>query len=276
MYVKGDGIGIANEKSEQRYMNNQNIKDYFVRQLFVNFFKKVNLITVETDDGYKRLHDNRIFGIDLKNKVSLMYNGFDEDKLSEYNFRKKIFTEKENIILTVGRLGTFQKNTEMLLSAAEKLDWKNWKLVLIGTIDKKEGDFQKKIDDFYTNNPNLKDKVIFTGPIYNKEELWKWYNDSKVFVLSSRYEGFAHIFAEILQFRNYIISTDVGGAVEMIKQGLSYGEIIQQEDTIGLSQILQKIINGKINLEDMYNKTNWGTVDVSWEKYIRNAIKLKL
>jgi glycosyltransferase involved in cell wall biosynthesis len=269
LYIKGDDIGMANANIEQQVINSRKIKDKFVCRLFTHFLKRVDLITVETDDGYNRLYNNKIFGVDLQYKVQQMYNGFDEDKLSEYGIEVNEIAQKNNIILTVSRLGSFQKNTEMLLNAAKELHWKDWKMILIGPIEVKENNFQQKIDDFFISNPHLKNRVLFLGTIYDKNELWEWFNKSKVFVLPSRFEGFANVFAEAVRFNNYIVSTDIGGAKEMIREGC--GEIVQQEDCIGLSQVLQKIIDGNTILENMFNHKN---TDISWEKCVEDAIKL--
>ena len=73
------------------------------------------------------------------------------------------------------------------------LDLKNWKVYLIGPI---HPDFQIKIDTFYQQYPDKKNQVIFTGAIYNKKELWSYYNKAKVFVLTSRWESYALVLNE--------------------------------------------------------------------------------
>lgn len=76
-------------------------------------------------------------GVSLKNKSTLLSNGFDEDLLQLFSMKECRYEEKENLIITVGRLGTFEKNTEMIIKAAEKVHFDNWKLVLIGPIEPK-------------------------------------------------------------------------------------------------------------------------------------------
>jgi glycosyltransferase involved in cell wall biosynthesis len=197
-----------------------------------------------------------------------MYSGFDKELFNQYSIHKKQFNEKENIIITVGRLGSMQKNTEMLLEAASNIVYKNWKIVLIGPIEKREQDLQKKIDVFYSNNPGLKDKVIFTGPIYDKKELWNWYNRAKVFVLTSIYESFGIVLNEALFFQNYIVTTEVGASKEMLQMG--YGQIIPQRDAAYLANVLQRLIDEN-KLENLYNNVKWEDMDISWEKYVGDA-----
>ena len=63
----------------------------------------------------------------------------------------------------------------------------NWKLKLIGPI---EEEFKEYINNFYNENPNLKNIVEFTGPIYDRKQLADEYNKAKIFCLTSRYESF--------------------------------------------------------------------------------------
>ena len=85
----------------------------------------------------------------------------------------KTLEEKENIILTVGRLGTEAKNTELLLETLKEIDLKDWKVYLVGSIDKR---FVNYKENFFKENPSLIDKIIFTGEIKDRKELYKYYN----------------------------------------------------------------------------------------------------
>lgn len=238
------------------------------RQIYSFFFKSFNLITVEREAVYRSLPTTKILGSVIAPRIRLMNSGFDLEQFLQYDIGIFNFTEKENLIITVGRLGNRAKNTELLLDAIKRIDLKEWKIVLIGPIEKEERDFQKIIDGFFQNNPNFKDNVIFTGPIYDKKELWSWYNRAKIFTLPSISEGFSIVLGEALQFRNYIIATDVGGAGELIYKG--YGEIIPQENELYLAKTLQRIINEK-NMEKMYDDVDWNSIDNSWEKHIKDA-----
>ncbi|MDR1695702.1 MAG: glycosyltransferase family 4 protein [Endomicrobium sp.] len=261
LYVKGDG--------GRRFLKPSfgGFKHILKRFICKNFLHNVDLISTETKKNYEEFLNTDLLGIDISAKLRLMYNGFDADLMKEFAVNKKTFAQKENLIITVGRLGTEEKNTQMLLDAASGLDMKNYKIALIGPVDAR---FQTYIDNFYAKNPHLQDKVVFTGAVYDKAELWAWYNKSKVFILTSLYEGFANVFAEAVNFENYLISTEVSGVKEMT--GVSgYGEIIPQNDTARLRLLLQQIINGETDLESLYDKINWNNIDVSWGKFIKEA-----
>jgi glycosyltransferase involved in cell wall biosynthesis len=274
LYIKSDGkmgewplLGYYNSiylKDQQKIRTN--IK----RCLYRTFLECIDIITIETTIGYQRLCSERLLDIDLKGKVRMLFNGFDKDLFDLYNIERKDYSEKENIIITVGRLGTYPKNTDMLLKAVEFLDFRDWKIVLIGPIEKNERDFQKVIDGFYLSNEELRKHVFFTGPIYDKKELWGWYNRAKAFVLTSIYESFGIVLSEAFFFKNYIISTDVGAASSLINS--SYGQIIPQNDSVYLSNILQDIIINKNNLKALYGAVDWKIDDISWENLIKDAV----
>lgn len=119
-------------------------------------------------------------------KIECIPNGYYD--LFEMQNKKICFEDKEDIILTVGRLGTSQKATEVLLEAfaiaAEQIP--GWKLKLVGTI---ENSFYDYINEFFKRNPLLSDRVIFTGSIEDRMLLQHEYKKSKIFALTSTLEG---------------------------------------------------------------------------------------
>jgi glycosyltransferase involved in cell wall biosynthesis len=133
---------------------------------------------------------------------------------------------------------------------------------LIGPI---QNSFKPVIEKFYADHPDKGDKIIFTGPIYDKKELWEWYNRSKVFLLSSKWEGFALVFVESQRFSNFIISTPVGAAEDVI-EGEKYGRIVPLDDVEVMSHKIQEIIDGETNI-DVFQ--NFDKQSLSWEHRIK-------
>jgi glycogen synthase len=86
-------------------------------------------------------------------KLFLLPNGFDTNILMEQGIQRKLISEKEKIMITVGRIGTEQKNTELLLEVLAEVDLKDWRVYCIGPI---EPEFLKKIDAFYIQHPEKK------------------------------------------------------------------------------------------------------------------------
>ncbi len=252
VYVKADG-------GQDLLINSSRINNI----LSCFFLKKVNTLSIENENIYREVI--KVYP-QFSEKILKIPNGFDSLKLKNTDIKIKTLDEKENLIITVGRLGSYHKNTEFILEALKRVEFNNWKCVLIGPIEKEEQDFQKKIDVFFIQNPHLKDKVIFTGSIENKEILWEYYNKAKVFILSSRQEGYALVLSEAYYFSNYIISTDVGGARDTISDG--YGEIVDNESD--LTQSLQNIINNQIDLPFLYS--NSPRKDISWNTLLEGIL----
>ena len=190
-----------------------------------------------------------------------MPNGFNEEYLHELDFKELKFEEKENIIITVGRLGSVQKNTELFLQSLENVNLNNWKVYFIGPI---ENAFKEKIDLFFKSNPQKKEQIIFTGSIADKKELWEYYNKAKVFVLTSRWESYALVLNEAKRFRNFLISTDVGAFADLSENG-KYGVSFDQNSPTQLSSLLQKVVDGELNI-NTYN--NFDPSTMSWSKMI--------
>lgn len=243
-YIKADGGNILDvlKFSSIKY------------KIFIYLANHTDIISFERKEDY----DAVIKNIKLKSKIKFIPNGFDEELLVLYNFKVNKFSEKQNIIINVGRLGTYQKNTELILSAVKDLEFNDWTMYMIGPIENKEQDFLKVIDAFYNAYPQLKQKIIFTGPIYDKQKLWEYYNNAKVFVLSSKYEGFAIVYTEAHRFSNYILTTNVGGAKEILCDG--FGDTFS--DDLELNKKLNKITKGEINLNEMRNSLPQS--DMSW------------
>ncbi len=204
---------------------------------------------------------------EYESKFIYIPNGF-----SSYNFNKiKTYDEKENIITTVGRIGTEQKNNQKLLSVLSKIDLKSWKVFFIGPI---ENQFQNVIKDFFKKYSYKKDSIVFVGAISDRKELFEYYNKSKVFCLTSRYEGFALVFPEALRARNYIVTTNVGGAKEITNNG-EIGGIVHTEKE--LYSELKAIIEGDIDLKSNYNLAKEYSKKFNWEYiFIREKERFKI
>ncbi len=110
-----------------------------------------------------------------------------------YNFDKLLdsrpdWSKRENKIITVARLGTQQKRTDILLLsfAAVTNLFPGWKLELIGTI---EDSFKPIMEQVMNAFPELNDRVEFTGFISDRKLLAEKYRTAKIFALPSEFEG---------------------------------------------------------------------------------------
>ncbi|RGJ28029.1 glycosyltransferase family 4 protein [Fusobacterium varium] len=249
---------------------NQNFKNIFrkIQKKFLqNILKNIDLISCETKECFDEIKENGLCNFDISDKLIYIQNGFDEDYLTENNIKVKKFEEKENIMITVGRIGTEEKNNEMLLKVINKMDLKDWKIYIIGPYTEQ---FKRYYDDFIKSNPAKKDKVILVGNIEDKNLLYDYYNRAKVFLLTSRWEGFAIVYPEALRFGNYIITTDVGGAKDITNNG-EIGVVTEIENEEQYKKEILKVINEEINLEEKYNQSlKWSEEKFLWNNIVKN------
>lgn len=184
------------------------------------------------------------------------YPCLDDEKFESYGLKRKPFAEKENVMVCVGRIGCYQKNTEMLLNALRKTDLKDWKIYMLGPItssfDLKEGgDFQKVIDQFFEECPWYKERLIFTGMVYDQKTVFEYYNRAKVLLATARHEGFANVYSQAAALGCYVISTDVGGA-DVCSNDWKYGIKLRQNDSAGLANVLAELVCGKLEMPEEY------------------------
>lgn len=146
--------------------------------------------------------------------------------------------EKEKVFCTVGRIGTHQKATEILMEAFSIFAKKNqdWNLKVVGPI---EEEFKDYIRQYFVKNPNLKKRVTFTGGIYDKKELDKIYATSRVFCITSRMEAFALVYAEALKNGCYIISSKVDCVYDVLQEE-KYGTVFEIDN---YNQLAEKMLN---------------------------------
>ncbi|MCX7821175.1 MAG: glycosyltransferase, partial [Brevinematales bacterium] len=242
---------------------------YIIEPLFL---KKVDLLSNETKKGTQKL--KKLY---KKYSEKFFYQpyGIDERFILESNMHINSYEEKENIILTVSRIGHPQKNNELLLNAIANINLKDWKVVLAGKIDPKFNNF---IDNYFKQNQNLRDKIIFTGHINDRIQLYNLYNKSKIFCMTSNFESFGIVMIEAGYFGNYILTSNVVSA-EDITNNRQCGDIFEIGNQKEFENKLQKLIdNPKIIKENMPKITTYIRENFLWENIIdelENLIKHK-
>lgn len=150
-------------------------------------------------------------------KISLNKFLFNKNIINIYNpYVKKILKRNKlkryNHILSVGRL-TKQKDFRNLILAFHKIKnkIKNYKLIIIG-----EGELKKSLIKL-TFDLKIEKRVKFLGWQNN---LGKFYKNSKLFVLSSLYEGLGNVLIDAVNYEVPIVTTSCkSGPSEIISNG---------------------------------------------------------
>jgi GalNAc-alpha-(1->4)-GalNAc-alpha-(1->3)-diNAcBac-PP-undecaprenol alpha-1,4-N-acetyl-D-galactosaminyltransferase len=264
VYVKLD---INPDGLEATYGDSKlSLKRIIHRWVTASFLRNADCFSCESTVAYQRLKESHFPQVQFGDKLQILPNGFDEELLQSMHLQERTFDEKENLLITVGRLGTSQKNTEMFLRALTKVNLQNWQVCLIGTIESR---IEETIQAFYKDNPNKQESVKFIGVIKDKKKLWEYYNRAKVFVLTSNWEGYPIVYPEAKRFRNYMVSTDVAACRDIIEDG-KYGVSIPINDDVRLATVLNEIVAGKRNI-DVYE--GYDMNKISWETQVK---KIKL
>lgn len=238
-------------------------KSPLLKFLYRNYMRSVNCISFELKDALYMAQTKSFMGLSLKDKAVYMPNGFDEEDFQQSGVRERAFSEKENLMITIGRLGTYQKDTEMLLDAVADIDLKDWKIMLVGSIEEK---FKSKIEAFYQMHPEKRYSVVFTGPVYDRNLLYDLYSRSKVFLLTSRFESYAIVLGEARRFSNYLVSTPVGCMSDRIHDK-EQGSFVEIENSESLTSVVEDIINGHLDISKVSND------NLSWNELVK-AIRL--
>lgn len=177
------------------------------RELIFQTFRLADCITVQLDDyveGYPLYLRDRI--VSIPNPVTPAA-AFAQPK-GETGRRRKL--------LSVGRL-SYQKNQSVLVEAFARIAGHapEWNLILVGA-----GEDEAKLRQFVAEK-GLTSRVEFIGAVKDVE---RYYLDSHLFCLPSRWEGFPNALAEAMAHGlpavGYAACAGVGQLIESGKTGL--------------------------------------------------------
>ena len=263
LFLKLDGYNETFAEGNPQVHSVKKGKNFILKFLEKSFLKKVDLVTIENSDGEK-LVKNKF--PQISNKVMYLPVGVNDlfiENIFKSGYRK--FDQKENIILTVGRIGEEIKNHEMLIKALSKVNMKDWKMVFVGPVNP---DFQSWLDKFLTGSPQLKDRLIFTGNISDRAKLYEWYDRSKIFCMTSLKESFCHSIAEALYFGNYIIGTTGIMSMKDITDNEKFGLIVRSNDDESLANSIEKLFTNEQQLRTLYPQI----IDFSRQRFVWSKI----
>lgn len=184
----------------------------------------------------------------IQKKTSIIYNPVNEDvfkspdglQVQDANAASSVQSSKLNRIISVGRLYP-QKNQKMMIRAFAKVadEFPDWQLVIFG-----EGPLRAELE-FLVSSFKLEGRVLLPGRTEHViEELRK----SKIFCMSSDYEGMSNSMIEAICVGLPIVTTDVSGVKELVSDGVN-GFIVPCKNVIALSKAIKAIIDNKYIME---------------------------
>jgi glycosyltransferase involved in cell wall biosynthesis len=133
-------------------------------------------------------------------------------------------SDKENIILSAGRLDIMSKNTAALVNAFARASEliPDWKLVLAGGIH------PALVADLLKTYPQIKNRIEFLGEL-DKASLYRQYKRAKIFAMASVVENQPNVCSEAMAFGCYQVLSDSMDGAEEITRGGEFGVIYEQE-----------------------------------------------
>ncbi len=175
-----------------------------------------------------------------ENKINVVFNAF-EGILEIPDNRESLRDEVGFVgptIITVGRLVPW-KGFETLISVVDELkeEIKYLKLVIIGS-----GPDKYKLEKIVSKNHLFKN-VLITGAM-DRTNLFKYISAGDLFVLNTGYEGFSHQLLEVLALGVPIVTTNIGGNPEIIKDGEN-GLLVNYDDKEEIKSAIRKILNDR-------------------------------
>lgn len=218
----------------------ESIKAYFPKSIQ----KKTSVIYNPVNDEAIENHrmDSRVQSSKRKRADSYDHSGHDfchnsskQTSLTDL-VAPKIQSSKQNRIISVARLYP-QKNQKMMVEAFAKIadEFPDWQLVIFG-----EGPLRSSLE-LLVKSLQLNERVLLPGRTEHViEELRK----SKIFCLSSDYEGMSNSMIEAICVGLPIITTKVSGTEELITNGEN-GYVVDKGDSEGLCSKMRELIKDK-------------------------------
>lgn len=212
----------------------------------------VDMISAESKSALSRVQPF------VKKKIELIPNGY-----CVSNDAELASVKRKNVFLTVGRLGTKQKATENLLQAfslcADKIDWN---LRLVGSV---EESFKSYIEDFFNQNPSLRERIEFVGVISNRAAIDAEYRQAKVFMLPSRWEGAPLALTEAMANGCRLLATNVVPPITELTNNGEFGLTVPPDDVEALAEAM--IESTKLDYSENFIQKimNYAKENYSWE-----------
>ncbi|GAB3805658.1 glycosyltransferase [Virgibacillus kimchii] len=219
----------ASNRSQSGTVSNLN---KFVTYLLYNYFanKVISLSKGVKEDLVKNFHIN-------KNKIETIYNPIEIEtinKLSNEKIDDFYRIKGENLVVAAGRL--VEAKDFFTLIKAFKIVSSNTKAKLLilgkGPQETELKNLSKKL--------GLEDKIIFLG---FKKNPYKYMREAKVFVLSSKWEGFGHVIVESMASGTPVISTNCNSGPAEIIEDNKYGILVPVEDYYIMAEKVIEILN---------------------------------
>lgn len=194
-----------------------------------------DIVSVETRSVQKRLND--VFG--HIRRIEWVPDGY--DAVGYPIDAGRLSAARRGVFLSVGRLGSRQKNNECFLEAIQALKSEGLEFRFVG---ESTDDFARKAVAAQAASGQ---PIRLLGRIEEREALFRQYEEAQAFVLTSRYESFGIVLVEAMARGCYLISTELASARDIINGDESVGLVVPQNDPAALAEALRRVSSMRID-----------------------------
>lgn len=203
----------------------------------------------------------QVLGVLMKNKYNInakvLYNPIEEQQERDKN-------KVEKSIFFAAYL-TQNKGYDILLKAFKEVVVKHpdWKLVLAGSGETEKAN--RMVIEYGI------EKNVEMYPWLNKEQMAEQYRKASIYCIASKKEGFPMAFLEAASYGIPIVTTPVGGIVDVIENEKNC-MIFNFDDYIALADQLDKLIEN----HDIYDTISKNLIILTKEKFSISAVNNEL
>ncbi len=156
--------------------------------------------------------------------------------------RTKHFNDREFVVAFSGEL-RMKKGITFILDAFRALaSSDDFRFLIIGNVRKTD---LPLFERYLKEQGELEEKLILTGHIDNDEALCRYYNMSDLVISPSLWEGMPNSLLEAMACERVVLSSDAGGATDIITHGKD-GFIIRRGELHCLADAIEKIMKGSV------------------------------
>ncbi len=216
-----------------------------------------------TQTDYAKAYYDKIF----KGKTTVIYNPV---SMATKQVGMALRTEKEHVFVTAGRLEPV-KGQMMMINAFARFHTSHppYRLVIYGE-GPLHGILQKRIDGM-----GLQGVITLAG---RTNDLWNMISSAEAFLLTSEYEGMSNALIEAMCLGLPVISTNVAGATDLVKDGMN-GFLIEVNDSIALAKHMTILADDTILREKMgeeakkvYDLLREERISKQWVEYLLSQV----
>lgn len=242
--------------------NNKSLYDKFIyksARLIYKFADKIIAVS-------KGVKEDLINELNLKeSKIDVIYNPvIDETITMKSNEKINLpFDAKYPVIISAGRMVS-QKDFPTLIKAFIKvLEKKEARLIILGEVDKNSIDYEE-VNQLMEKSV-ITDKVYLPGFVKNP---FVYFNNSNVFVLSSKWEGLPGVLIQAMACGCSIVSTNCKSGPNEILDNGKYGSLVPIGDYNKMAEEIISKIENPTSRKELIKRAQDFNVKNSAENYI--------